>query len=204
MRWRCRPALASPSCKHLLHQAADICITLVYERSYFLDKHQHFEATSTYSWLTKDCINWDINHPVSTTNMSTTWPYSFIYNLYKAPRPSSSSRCAIAQNRLTAESTSFYSTDFQHPAKTTPTWYSNCDSAYTLHVQFAQWKLILNSSFHLCHLSCPLSIHHTHFHHTLHPFLSSVASSRSSKLHRMSTYSRYKLLLVSQHWLNHV
>ena len=49
---------------------------------------------------------------------STTWPYSYTYDLHQALRssskPSWSSRCIVTTKLQTAESTTFYSTGFQH------------------------------------------------------------------------------------------
>ena len=74
---------------------------------------------------------------------STTWLYNYTYDLHQAPTPSSrpswNPRRAVTKGLLTAESTPFYSIDF-NTAKTTQTLYSNSDSTsmHTFHVQFAQ------------------------------------------------------------------
>ena len=54
----------------------------IHERPHCSSKLQHFEATSTHTQLTKDCINRDIDHPASATNASTSSTISSnIYNL---------------------------------------------------------------------------------------------------------------------------
>ena len=44
---------------------------LIYKEQLCLDYHQHFDMMSKYPWLTKNWINWDIDHPASATNVST-------------------------------------------------------------------------------------------------------------------------------------
>ena len=60
--------------EHLHHQ--------VHEWPHCLDKLQYFETTLIHTQLTKDSINWDIDHQASTINVSTSSTvFSNIYNL---------------------------------------------------------------------------------------------------------------------------
>ena len=93
---------------------------------------------------------------------SITWPYSYTYDLYQVPRPSSrpswSFRCAVIKNLLTSELTTFYCTNFWHGKDYTGIIHQLqfCAHLSCMIHSIKTWHLNLPTCS--CNLFCPLSI----------------------------------------------